>query len=128
MNFVDYFKKSKNYFIALIFITVLQLLAKLFAIYPNLSFDYIGIIKILIVSYAGYKLKLGFKKSAILGLLLFLSISWYIIFALPGIIFISGTLMIMINIFIVAVINILIYIFAAMLGNMLAKINIKKKR
>jgi hypothetical protein len=128
MKIAEYFTKGKNYFIAIVAITALQALALLFAIYPKLSIDPVGIIKILIVIYAGYRLKLGFKCSAMLGFLLFLSVIWYVPMALPGIVFISGAFMIILNVSIVAALNILIYALSAMLGNLIGrKRTIKKK-
>ncbi|MFA5332958.1 MAG: hypothetical protein WC376_00490 [Candidatus Nanoarchaeia archaeon] len=122
MKFIEYFTKAKNYFAILILITVLQSLALLFAIYPKFSFDPVGIIKILIAIYAGFKLKIGFKRSAMLGALMFLSIIWYVPIALPGIVFISGTFIIILTFAITAVINLVIYALAMMLGNLLARL------
>jgi uncharacterized phage infection (PIP) family protein YhgE len=131
MKFIDYFIKAKNFFIAIISITALQSLAKLFAIYPSMPFDLIGLIKIFAVFYAGCKLNLGFKNSLILGVLLFLSIIWYVPIALPGIVLISGELIVLSSILITAAANSIIYAVAAMLGNLSAKLiskYIKKKK
>ncbi|MFA5303171.1 MAG: hypothetical protein WC393_01380 [Candidatus Nanoarchaeia archaeon] len=128
MKFIEYFTKAKTYFIILISITVLQSLALLFAIYPKFSIDPIGIIKLLIAIYAGFKLKIGFKHSAILGALMFLSIIWYVPIALPGIVFISGNFIIFLTFTITAVINLVIYALAAMLGNLLARIKKSGKK
>jgi len=128
MKFVEYFSKGKNYFIAIISVTALQALAKLFSIYPELSFDFIGLSKLLVVIYAGYKLRLGVKNSALLGALIFLSIVWYVPITLPGIIFISGAFIIFSSIMITIISNTIIYSLAAMLGNLLNKKNSKKKR
>lgn len=103
MNVKDYFVKGKNYFIALIIVTALRALTSIFALYPRIGFlDPISIINLFIVGFASFKLRLGFKQSALLGVLMFCSIIWYLPFAMPGIVFtldwLSMTLILSVNI------------------------------
>lgn len=123
MKLKDYIVKGKNYFIAIIVITLLQVLASFFALYPKNIFDPVGIIKIIIVGYAGYKLRLGTKNSAVIGLLLFSSVIWYIPFVLPGMIFSAGIINVLLVIATTSIINIILYSAVAVIGNIISSGN-----
>ncbi|VVB75613.1 Uncharacterised protein [Candidatus Tiddalikarchaeum anstoanum] len=127
MKFAEYFIKGKNYFITIIVITLLQVLATLFALYPKGLIDPVGIIKILIVGYAAYKLKLGIKESAMFGALLFVSIIWYVPFVIPGIVLSAGVLNLTLVIIIDVLANMAIYVSSGIVGNLFAIRMMKNK-
>lgn len=120
MKFLEYFKKGRNYFVALVVFTLLQAVASVFALYPRLIIDPLGVIGILIVGYAGYKLRLGLKQSAVLGVLMFLTVIWYVLLVIPGAVFATGLTSILLVIATNALLNLVIYAIAAVMGNLIA--------
>lgn len=128
MKVKDYFIKGKNYFLAIVIITIIQSVLSLFTISSNTLINPLGIIKLIIVGYASYKLRFNIKESLLLGALMFLSVIWYLPFAMPVYVFmldlLSSSLIILTN----ALINTGVYAGASVIGCLISKKFNKKKK
>jgi hypothetical protein len=124
----EYFVKGKNYFLTIIIVTIIQAIISLFNVVSSMLVNPLGIVKLVIVGYASYNLRLKIKESLILGSLMFLCTAWFLFFALPVSIFMLDALSVTLIIISNALINTGIYILVSLIGCLISKKFSRKKK
>lgn len=119
----DYFKFSWKFMLFNFIITLIILILLKIKIISSGSFNPIGVLSIISTATAGYialKNKFNFKQITIVGIFCFLGVIWICPYIIPGMQ--TSILYKFINTIIIAVINLIIYIVAALFGALFAKI------
>jgi hypothetical protein len=126
MKLKDYFIKGKNYFLALIGVTILQSALSLFSIIPIILINFLSIIKLMIAGYSSYKLGFNIRESLLFGALMFLCVIWYLPFAIPAYMFMLDSLSIILFSVNNALINIGLYSIVSAIACLIRKKRGKK--
>lgn len=105
-------------------ITVAQLPLFLLEFYPRTAVDPVGLLKIVVIGWAGWVVvrrhKFSLKQTAVVGLMLFMATIWIlplVLFSLPS----SPFVLRVVALLIIMILNLIVYALAAIFGGWLAQ-------